>query len=173
MKSLLAILILVSCLVSPPILFAAVQFPERQIPVFVIPKPQKAVFVLGEPILIDVEIKNGLSNEIHISAWSFTPNDWNGEALGIELPDIYRLPRIVQIRRQRPNVNAPLNLSAPGWYPIAAGKSKTKTIDVRKWDVIDGWIVGEYQLLFRADKIDVDKHTWISVSSDPITIEIK
>jgi hypothetical protein len=67
----------------------------------------------------------------------------------------------------------PRYLSAPGWYPIPPGESKTKTIDVRKWDVMEGWIAGKYQLLFRADKIDVDSHTWISVSSDPITIEIK
>jgi hypothetical protein len=173
MKSLLAILICVSCLASARILSAAAQFPERQIPVFVIAKPQKAVFVSGEPILIDVEIKNGLKKEIRLTAWSFSPNDWNGETLCIELPDIYRLPKMVQIWRKRPSVTPPLSISGTGWYPIPAGKSKTKTIDVRKWEIVDGWIAGKYQLLFRADKIDVDSHTWINVTSDPITIEIK
>lgn len=173
MKGLLAILICISCQASSRILSASAQFPERQIPVFVIAKPQKEVFVLGEPILIDVEIKNGLNREIRITAWSFSPNDWNGETQGIELPDIYRLPKMVQIWRKRPSVNAPLYLSAPGWYPIPAGTSKTKTIDVRKWEIVDGWIAGKYQLLFRAEKIDVDSHTWISVTSDPMTIEIK
>jgi hypothetical protein len=66
-----------------------------------------------------------------------------------------------------------ISISGTGWYPIPAGKSKTKTIDVRKWEIVDGWIAGKYQLLFRADKIDVDSHTWINVTSDPITIEIK
>jgi hypothetical protein len=41
----------------------------------------------GEPILVDVEIRNGLTQEIRLSAFSFDPNDWNGETLGIEFPE--------------------------------------------------------------------------------------
>src|SRR5262245_30161851 len=55
-------------------LSVSTQFPERQIPVIVIAKPQKASFLSGEPILINVEIKNGLNQEIRITAWSFAPN---------------------------------------------------------------------------------------------------
>ncbi len=173
MKSWIAILMYIPWLLSIQFLYAPAQFPERQIPVFVIAKPQKTAFVSGEPILIDVEIKNGLNQEIRITSWSFSPNDWNGEALGIELPDIYRLPKISQIWLKRPGINAPPKLAAPGWYPIPAGKSKIRTIDVRKWEIVDGWVAGKYQLLIRADKIDVDSHTWISVTSDPVSIEIK
>src|SRR5262249_53752584 len=110
------------------ILSASAQFPERQIPIFVIAKPQKEVFVSWEPILIDVEIKNGLNGEIRITAWSFSPNDWNSETQGIELPDIYRLPKMVQIWRNRPSVNAPHYLSAPGWYPIPVGLMEAKLL---------------------------------------------
>ena len=105
-------------------LSVSAQFPERQIPVFVIPKPQKASFLPGEPILIDVEIKNGLNQEIRITAWSFAPNDWNGEILGVELLDIYRIPKMSQVWLKRPTSNGsvePVRLAAPGWYPIPAG----------------------------------------------------
>jgi hypothetical protein len=173
MKSMLAILICLSCLESARIQSVTDQLPERQIPVFVSAKPRKAVFVSGEPILIDVEIKNSLKKEIYIIGGSLSPNDWNAETLGIEIPDLYRLPKIFQIWRKRPTVAFPPAVSGVGQYTIPAGLSKTKTIDVRKWEIVDGWIAGKYQLLFRVDKIDVDSHTWINVTGDPITIAIK
>jgi hypothetical protein len=154
-------------------LSVSAQFPERQIPVFVIAKPQKASFLPGEPILIDVEIKNGLNQEIRITAWSFAPNDWNGEVLGVELPDIYRIPKMSQIWLKRPTINVPVKLAAPGWYPIPASKSKTKTIDARKWEIVDGWIPGKYEMKLRVENIDVDSHTSMRVTSDPITIEVR
>ena len=103
----------------------------------------------------------------------YVPNDWNGETLCVELPDVYRLPDIVQISRQRPRISPPRYLSGSGWVPIPAGTSRVKTIDVSKWKLADGWGRGKYQILVRVDKIDVDRYTWMSSSSDPIVIEIK
>src|SRR5215471_5960303 len=151
------------------------QFPERQIPVVVTAKPQKAVYLAREPILIDVEIRNGLEHEIRISRYSFSPNDWNGETIGVELHDIYRLPVMRQIGLKRPAINIekmPL-IQGASWVPIPPGTSKITTVDVRKWEVCDGWIPGKYQILVRADKIDVDKHSWINVTGEPVTVEIK
>jgi hypothetical protein len=150
------------------------QFPDKQIPVYVFAKPHKPNFALGEPILIDVEINNGLKEEIRISVYSFSPNSWNGEILGIEFPDIYRLPRVVQIYRERPKItDMPRAIAAPSWIAIAPGSSRVKTIDVGKWQVNEGWIKGKYQLVVRADKIDVDSYSWMSVNSEPFTFEIK
>ena len=149
------------------------QFPDRQISVFVVARPQKAIFILGEPILVDIEIRNELKGEIRLNAYSFVPNDWNGETLCVELPDIYRLPDIVQISRERPKITPPKYLSGSGWVPIPAGTSRVKTIDVSKWKLADGWGQGKYQILVRVDKIDVDRYTWMSISSDPIVIEIR
>ena len=154
---------------------ALAQFPNRQLAIYVIPKPQKTVFKVGEPLLIDVEIKNQLKHEIRLTAFAFSPNEWNGETGHIELPDIYRLPEIVQIWVARPNggKNFPRGIAAPGWYPIAAGTSKISTIDVSKWEVVGGWAPGKYQLLVRVNKIDIDRYSWANVHSDPITIEIQ
>jgi hypothetical protein len=96
--------------------------PERQLPVFVVAKPQKAAFASGEPILIDVEIKNGLNQEIRITAWSFSPNDWNGEAMGIELPDIYWLPKLAQIWLKRPCINTPIKREVSPPRAVARGE---------------------------------------------------
>lgn len=150
------------------------QFPERQIPVYVIAKPRKAIFAIGEPILIDVEIKNGLKQEIRITTYSVSPNSWNGETLCISLPDVYRLPRIFQIAYERPEItDMPGGIAGPSWVPIAPGNSRVKTIDVRKWQVTEGWMKGKYQLVVRADKIDVDSYSWINVNSEPFTFEIR
>lgn len=149
------------------------QFPDRQIPVVVIPRPRKAIFSPGEPILVDIEIRNDLKAEIRLNALSFSPNDWNGETLCIELPDVYRLPDIKQIWLERPKISPPKYVSGGGWYAIPAGTSKVKTVDVSKWKVLHGWVPGKYQIVVRADKIDADKYTWMSVSSDPIVFEIR
>ena len=168
--------ILLVCIVLlrgfPPTALAG-QFPERQIPVVVTARPQKAIFAVGEPILVDVEIRNDLKAEIRVTAYSFSPNDWNGETLCIELPDIYRLPNMSQIWRERPKISTPKYVSGSGWYPILAGTSKVKTIDVSKWQVADGWVQGKYQVVVRADKIDVDKYTWMSISSEPVVFEVR
>ena len=149
------------------------QFPDRQISVFVIARPQKAIFSLGQPILVDIEIRNDLKAEIRLTSYSFSPNDWNGETLCIELPDVYRLPDMVQIWLERPKISPPRYLSGSGWYAVPAGTSKVRTIDVSKWKVRDGWVQGKYQIVVRADKIDVDKYTWMSISSDPVVFEIR
>ncbi|MBS1808632.1 MAG: hypothetical protein JST84_10615 [Acidobacteria bacterium] len=151
------------------------QFPKRQLAIYVIPKPQKTIFKAGEPILIDVEIKNQLKHEIRLTAFAFSPNEWNGETGHIELPDIYRLPEIVQIWVARPGggKNFPRGIAAPGWHSIPAKSSKVSTIDVSKWQVVGGWTPGKYQLLVRVNKIDVDRYSWVNVTSDPITFEIQ
>lgn len=154
---------------------ATAQFPNRQLAIYVIPKPQKTVFKAGEPILIDVEIKNQLKHEIRLTAYAFSPNEWNGETGHIEFPDIYRLPKIFQIYMARPDggKNFPRGITAPGWYPIPAKTSKISTIDVSKWQVVGGWTPGKYQLSVRVNKIDIDRYSWVHVTSDPITIEIE
>ena len=98
------------------------------------------VYLAREPILIDVEIRNGLEHEIRISRYSFSPNDWNGETIGVELHDIYRLPVMRQIGLKRPAINIekmPL-IQGASWVPIPPGTSKITTVDVRKWEVCDG-----------------------------------
>ena len=152
---------------------ALAQFPKRQLAVYVTPKPHKQVFKAEEPILIDIEIKNELKHEIRLTAWAFSPNEWNGETGHIEFYDIYRLPRIFQIRQARPSMKTPEWVAAPGWYPIPAKASKTSTIDASKWEVTGGWVPGKYQLVVRVIKIDLDEHSWVSVLSDPFTIEIQ
>jgi hypothetical protein len=162
------------------------QFPERQLAIKVIQKPRKHVYKEGEPILMDVEIKNGLKHEVRLTAFAFSPNEWNGETGHIDLVDVYRLPRIFQICCSRPNLgqSAPSGITGKehpvsskiagaGWYPIPAGTSKISTIDLSKWEVDGGWVAGKYQILVRVKKIDLDKYSWVAVQSDPITIEIQ
>lgn len=152
---------------------ASAQFPKKQLPIWIIPRPKKEIFNATEPLLVDVEIKNGLDHEVRMYSWTFEPNEWNGETSNIELPDIYRLPKIQEIWLKHPNVNAPTNLAAPGWYQIPTGKSKIKTIDVRKWEVVGGWVAGTYQITVLINKINIDEYSSVSVLSDPIKIEIR
>lgn len=146
---------------------------DRQIPVKVTAKPRNTVFVAGEPILIDIEIYNGLKAEIIVQGYSVEPNDWNGETTAIQLPDIYRLPLINQNYLKRPELDSKMMISSPGGRRVGPNKSLTKTIDASKWTIVDGWTKGKYQVLIRIDKIDVDKYTWISVHSDPVFFEIR
>ncbi len=149
------------------------QAKDRQVPVKVTAKPRKAVFESGEPILIDIDIHNGLKAEIIVQGAVTTPNAWNGETLAIQLPDIYLLPNIRQRYLKRPDVDFPKFVSAPGGLRVRPKDSVRKTIDVSKWTITDGWIPGKYHVLIRVDKIDVDKYTWINVHSDPVFFEIR
>lgn len=168
------LIVLSLCVAAIPPLQARGQFPERQIPVYVIARPHKTIFIVGEPILIDVEIKNELKEEIRVSTYSSSPTAWNAETLGVELPDIYRLPTASQIWLERPKIdNPPRPISGPSWRAIPAQASWVRTIDASKWKVREGWIAGKYEMKVRADKLDVDKHSWMSVTSDPITFEIR
>lgn len=146
---------------------------DRQVPVQVTAKPRKAVFEFGEPILIDIEIHNGLKKEIIVQGASTTPNDWNGETTAIQLPDIYRLPTIRQRYLKRPELDPQGRISAPGGLRVRPNDSVRKTIDAGKWTIVDGWIAGKYQVLIRVDKIDVDRYTWLNVHSDPVLFEIR
>jgi hypothetical protein len=146
---------------------------DRNIPVSVIAKPQQLSFAIDEPILIEVEIENGLKEEIRMNAFSLSPNEWNGEVACIELSDMYRLPKIFQIYYKRPEMDIPINVAGMASYPIQPGASKKKIIDARKWQVVDGWISGKYQIVVRVDCIDVDEYSSMSIKSDPIIFEIK
>src|SRR5688572_14870300 len=106
------------------------QTKDRQIPVKVTAKPRKAVFESGAPILIDIDIHNGLKAEIIVQGTITTPNDWNGETMAIQLPEIYLLPTIRQRYLERPDVDFPKFVSAQGALRVKPKDSVRKTIDV-------------------------------------------
>lgn len=149
------------------------QLRDRQIPVIVRAWPHKTIYAVGEPILLNVEVKNALKGEIIVEGTVSEPNEWNGETNCITLSDIYRLPRISQIYLGRPTITPPMFISSLGGRRIPKGKSNVKTIDVRKWTVVDGWVPGKYQVTVRVDKITVDKYTWINVTGEPVIFEIR
>lgn len=55
-------------------LYAMGQFLERQIPVYVVARPQLPVFAVVESLQVTGKINNGLKEEIRISAYSFSPS---------------------------------------------------------------------------------------------------
>jgi hypothetical protein len=144
----------------------------RQIAVTVTGRPTKATFEAGQPILVDIEIRNDLRGPIRYSTFALEPNEWNGETTGIELVEIRRLPDRVSVWRGRPEARPPMQIAGMTSHPIAARSRAIRLIDVSKWTVTGGWSPGRYELQVRVDMIDLDEHMRASVTSDPFEIVI-
>jgi hypothetical protein len=146
---------------------------QRQIPITVDLKPVDDVLTTGKPLLFRVTISNNLPHEIRFSSFSLTPNSWNGETANVELPDIYRRPRAMAVFLARPKLTVPESLEGAGSYVIKSHQSLALLIDISKWQIVDGWQTGKYSINVRVNSLEVDPYARVSITSDPIEIEIK
>ncbi len=139
---------------------------ERKFPISVKVTPRMATFRLGEPLLCDVTISNGLAWEIGLSTFSLAPNDWNGETAPLSLVDIYREPDPVSRPADwMPHIG---NVIVEGMarYPIKPGGSLSILVDLRKWKLVGGWTSGRYRVDMRVNHIGLDSYSNVSVMSD-------
>jgi hypothetical protein len=137
-------------------------------------RPAYEPLTSGRPLLLRITISNGLPEEIRFSTFSLTPNPWNGETTNVSLVDIYRKPRSMSVFYARPKLGElPRFIEGMASYPIKPHESLSVLIDMSKWQIVDGWKPGKYRISVRVDNIDVDQYAKVSVTSDPIDIEIK
>ena len=148
---------------------------QRLIPITVTAQPVSENMKSRDPLLLRITISNGLSRDIRFSSFSLQPNSWNGEAVGISLVDIYRdITGPTGVFLARPKVGEiPGFIAGIASYVIKPGESRSKVVDMSKWEIRDGWTPGKYKITVRVDHIQVDDYMDASVMSDPFEIEIK
>jgi len=148
-------------------------FVERQIPVEVTSRITRGVIRRGDPIPLEITIKNGFSGPVAFKSFNLEPNEWNGETPSIALYDIYRGRRAEGLFLARPAVEPPIAIPFMPWHQIPAGKSLTIRTDVRKWTIADGWLPGKYRMALRVDNLQVDGAAALSILGEPIEFEIR
>ena len=128
---------------------------------------------VGQPLLVEVEVFNGLDSEIGFLRFSLTPNDWNGEVLSVHVMDIYRDGQPPSMFIRRPEIRQPLSISGAGGERVPAKGRKRIQIDLSKWEIAGGWRAGKYRFKVALANIDVDSFTTLRVASDPAEITVK
>ena len=146
---------------------------ERQIPVDVTSQITRGVIRKGDPIPLEITIRNGFSGAISFKSFNLKPNEWNGETPSIALYDIYRGRRPEGLFLARPAVEPPIAIPYMPWHRIPSGETLTISTDVRKWTIADGWLPGKYKMSLRVDNLQVDGSAALSIQGEPIEFEIR
>src|SRR5712671_1447589 len=84
---------------------------------------------VGQPLLIEVEVFNGLDTEIGFLTYSLTPNEWNGETECVHVMDIYRDGQPGSIFFKRTEVHPPFGVAGVGRERVPAKGRKRIRID--------------------------------------------
>jgi hypothetical protein len=63
---------------------------ERRVIPIVVSTVATNDYRVGQPLLVEVDVFNGLDSEIGFLTFSLTPNAWNGEVFSVHVIDIYR-----------------------------------------------------------------------------------
>lgn len=143
------------------------------IPVTAHAQAEAAVFKAGRPLLMSVTLANGLPQTIRFPTFATEPNDWNGEATNISLVDVYRNGQKRNLYLARPEASVPRDISGPGSHPVKPGEALRVVVDMSRWKIEGGWTKGEYELVFRMDKIAVDEKVTLSVLADPVRVVVQ
>ena len=143
------------------------------IPVSVHAQAELAVFKAGKPLAMSVTLTNGLSKTIRFSTFATEPNEWNGETLNVSLVEVYRGGDKRNLYLAKPELKIPLSISGPGARPVKPGETLRIMVDISKWQIQGGWSEGEYEVVFRMDRIIVDDKITMSVMSDPVRIIVQ
>ena len=147
--------------------------PQRQVPVVVAARPAKPAYRRGEPILMDVNVNNGLPGEIRVSGFAFAPNEWSGEASTCGPVDVYRDGVMLNVLRGQPDVRPPRTVSGMGGRAIAPGKSITIQVALDKWRIDDGWKPGTYDVTMLVKTVHLDDYTTARIVADPVRVRIE
>jgi len=146
---------------------------EAVIPVHVKAQAELAVFKAGKPLPMSVTLMNGLSKTIRFSTFATEPNEWNGETLNVSLVDVYRDKKKRNLYFARPELKVPVTISGPGSRQIQPNGTLRIMIDISKWKIQGGWTKGEYELVFRMDRIIADDKVTLSVLSNPVHVIVQ
>jgi hypothetical protein len=144
----------------------------RNVQVVVQVQPKKIAFALGEPVLCEVLIRNGLSQNIRVPNYATEPNSWNGETAFVRVVDIYRTPKPVGRSEFRPRISHPQYLSGNASHPVKPGEVFRLLIDLRKWPIVGGWTTGEYRFNVSVD-VSLDSYASAQVLSDFAAVTIR
>lgn len=128
---------------------------------------------VGQPLLVEVEVFNGLDTEIGFLSFALVPNEWNGETFSVHVMDIYRDGQPPSIFIRRPEVRQPLSISGVGRERVPAKGRKRIQIDLSKWEVAGGWKAGKYRFTVAVSNIAADSLTTLRVDSEPAEITVK
>ncbi|OPZ74325.1 MAG: hypothetical protein BWY82_00754 [Verrucomicrobia bacterium ADurb.Bin474] len=140
---------------------------DYAIPVSVHAQAEMALFKSGHPLPISLTVSNGLSATLRFTTFSTSPNDWNGETMNISLVEVYRDGKRRNLLLNKPELSAPSTVSGPASHPIHSNATLTIMIDANKWTIDGGWAPGQYELVFRLEKMTIDGRSELSVVSDP------
>ena len=145
----------------------------RTIPVIVHGLVKPSVIKVNKPVPLTIAILNGFCSSIYFETFSLESNDWNGETLNIDLVDIYRDEKPVNLYYSRPEIRPPHDISGQSSKEIVAGETLYIHTNSCKWRLRDGWQPGQYKITLRVNNLKADKFCKLSVLSDPICFEIK
>ena len=128
---------------------------------------------VGQPLLVDVEVFNGLDTEIGWPRYSLTPNPWNGETASVHVMDIYRDGQFPSIFLKRPEIHPPQSIAGFGSERVSPKDRRRIQLDLSKWEVVGGWKPGRYQFTVAISDIDVDAFTTLRVASEPAELTVR
>lgn len=135
--------------------------------------PEKGEFKPNRPILVTLWLRNGFpKGSLFFERFSLKPNEWNAETFNVALTDVYRNGQKGNLYRQRPALKLPITVSGFSLEKIPPQGAMKLAVDASKWVIRDGWIPGTYVLTFRLDHIIADKHSRLSVLSEPVIVKI-
>jgi len=149
------------------------EVPKKQIPITVAMQPRAGGYEQGKPILVTVNLTNGLPKSIGFPTYALKPNGWGGETVGLSLVDIYRNSVKNNLLLARPTAEPPYLVSGMGCEVVGPDKTLTIVTDLSQWKLRDGWLPGNYEITVRVDHIVVDSYTTVSTLSDPVRLTIR
>ena len=164
---------MIACLAAYIAMSSVYAGDERRVIPIVVSIVATNEYRISRPLLVEVEVFNGLASEIVFPRFSLTPNAWNGETLSLHVMDIYRDGQLPSIFVKRPEIHSPLSIAGPSGERVPAKGRKRIQIDLSKWEVAGGWKAGKYRFTVALENIAVDSFTTLRVASVPADITVK
>jgi hypothetical protein len=146
---------------------------ERRVIPIVVSTVATNDYRIGQPLLVEVDVFNGLDSEIGFLTFSLTPNAWNGEVFSVHVIDVYREGKLPSILISGPELHTPPSISGARGERVPAKGRKRIQIDLSKWEISGGWKAGRYQFTVALANIDVDSFTTLRVTSHPAEITVR
>ena len=155
-------------------LFAQIRAEQQRLIPIVVTGKAPAAIKAGDPIPLEVTVKNGFGHEISFRSFTSKPNVANLELQSLSVISIRREGEDRDLVMQLPEIDdEALRVAAPSLVSIPPTQSGSLQTDLTKWIIRGGWQPGRYQVSVRIHEIRVDRFSSVTVDSEPITFVVR
>ena len=128
---------------------------------------------VGSPLLLHITLQNRLSAALHWSTYSLAPTPWNGETLNVNLVESHRAGWDAGLFVAPPRIEPPRPIAGPSSHAVPPGGNLTVTVDLQKWNVVEGWRAGDYRVVLELRNVGVgDGRVRLAVASETLAFTI-